>query len=114
MEKEELYNEAWRLWGGDMQLDILIEEMAELTQAIIKARRHGVLWSHAVFEEIADVLICLEQVETRLKALPVDIDRETNLLAGYLFDIVEELKAEKLARLEERLRVAKEELSTCA
>jgi len=96
MEKEELYNEAWRLWGGDMQLDILIEEMAELTQAIIKARRHGVLWSHAVFEEIADVLICLEQVETRLKAMPVDI--------------VGELKAGKLARLEERLVAAKAEV----
>jgi len=96
MEKEELYNEAWRLWGGDMQLDILIEEMAELTQAIIKARRHGVLWSHAVLEEIADVLICLEQVETQLKAMPVDI--------------VGELKARKLARLEERLVAAKAEV----
>ena len=38
MEKEELYNEAWRLWGGDMQLDILIEEMAELTLARLEER----------------------------------------------------------------------------
>ncbi len=110
MEKEELYTEAWRLWGGDMQLDILIEEMAELTQAIIKARRHSVTWNHAIFEEIADVLICLEQVETRLKALPADIDRETNRPTGYLFDIIEELKAGKLARLEERLCAAKAEM----
>jgi hypothetical protein len=110
MEKSELYNEAWRLWGGDMQLDILIEEMAELMQAIIKTRRHSVTWSHAVFEEVADVLICLEQVETRLRALPDDIDRETNLPTGYLWDIVEELKAGKLARLEERLCAAKAEM----
>jgi len=110
MEKEELYNEAWRLWGGDMQLDILIEEMAELTQAIIKTRRHNVTWSHVVFEEIADVKICLEQVETRLKAAPRDIDRETIRPTGYLWDIVEEIKARKLARLEERLAAAKAEM----
>lgn len=107
MKKEELYKEAWRLWGGDTQLDILIEEMAELMQAVIKARRHNVTWSHAVLEEIADVSICLEQVNTWLKALPSDIDRETNRPTGYLIDIVEEIKARKLARLEERLCAAK-------
>lgn len=107
MEKEELYNEAWRLWGGDMHLDNLIEEMAELIQALMKARRRGVLWSNAVFEEMADVIICLELVETRLKTMPVDIDRETNSPVGYLFDIVEDVKAYKLARLEERLCAAK-------
>ena len=107
MEKEELYNEVWRLWGG-MQLDILIEEMSELTHAIIKGRRRGVIWSQAVFEEIADVLICLELVETRLKAMPVDIDRETNIPTGYLIDIVKNMKAFKLVRLEERLCKAKE------
>jgi len=108
MEKEELYNEAWHLWGGDMQFDILIEEMAELMQAIIKARRHNVTWSHKVLEEIADVSICLEQVNIWLKALPSDIDRETNRPTGYLIDIVEEIKANKLARFEERLCAAKE------
>src|SRR5690554_2897497 len=93
MEKEELYNEAWRLWGRDMQLDILIEEMAELTQAIIKNRRNNMTWNYEVLEEIADVKICLEQIDTRLK--------------GYRFDIVEEIKARKLVRLEERLCAAK-------
>ena len=106
MEKEELYNEVWRLWG-DIQIDILIEEMAELTHAIIKARRRGVIWSHTVFEEMADVIICLEVIESRLKAMPVDIDHETNRPTGYLIDIVENLKASKLARLEERLYAAK-------
>jgi ATP-dependent RNA circularization protein (DNA/RNA ligase family) len=106
MTKEELYNEVWRLWE-DMQLDILIEEMSELTQAIIKARRHNMVWNFAVFEEIADVMICLEIVGTRLKALPTDIDRKTNLPTGYLFDIVEEAKVRKIARLEERVYVAK-------
>jgi len=103
MEKEEIYNEAWRLWGVDTQIDILIEEMAELMHAILKARRHGATWSPAVLEEIADVTICLEQVTTQLKALPTDIDRETNRPTGYLYDIVEELKARKIARLEETI-----------
>lgn len=107
MEKEELYNEAWRFWGGDMQIDILIEEMAELIQAIMKARRRSVTWSHEVLEEIADVTICLEQVNTRLKALPTDIDRKTNRPTGYLIDIVEEIKTYKLDRLEKRLCASK-------
>ena len=106
MDKEELYNEVWRFWGGDIQLDILIEEMSELIQAIIKSRRHNMTWSYDVLEEIADVTICLEQVNTRLKGLPVDIDRVTNRPTGYLIDIVEEIKACKLARLEERLFAA--------
>ena len=38
-EREQLYNTAWKHWGGDLQIDILIEEMAELTQALIKDRR---------------------------------------------------------------------------
>jgi len=109
-EKEALYNEVWRFWGGDMQIDILIGEMAELTQALIKSRRHNATWSHAVLEEIADVTICLEQVNSRLKSLPTDIDRETNRPTGYLIDIVEEIKAVKLTRLEERLCVAKGEV----
>lgn len=107
MKKEELYMQAWRIWGRDMQLDILIEEMAELTQAIIKARRCNMIWNPVVLEEIADVTICLEQIDTILKALPTDIDRETNRPTGYLFDIVEEIKACKLVRLEERVCAAK-------
>jgi hypothetical protein len=34
MEKEELYNEAWRPWGGDMQLDILIAVCAAVIQCL--------------------------------------------------------------------------------
>lgn len=106
MKKEELYMQAWRIWGRDIQLDILIEEMAELTQAVIKARRCNMIWNPVVLEEIADVTICLEQIDTILKALPTDIDRVTNRPTGYLIDIVEEIKARKLKRLEERLFAA--------
>lgn len=61
---------AMTQWGSDMQIDIYIEEMAELTQALLKTRRNGITWSYAVFEEIADVLICLQQIEIALRRLP--------------------------------------------
>jgi phage gpG-like protein len=73
-----------------MQIDILIEEMAELTQALLKTRRNGVVFSHAVFEEIADVQICLEQLDIQF---------------GYLeaYKQIEQIKEGKLLRLKERL-----------
>lgn len=61
---------AMHEWGFDAQSDIWIEEMAELIWAILKARRNKVAWTHAVFEEIADVLICLQQMEVELRRLP--------------------------------------------
>jgi phosphoribosyl-ATP pyrophosphohydrolase len=47
-------------FGADHQLDKLIEEMAELTQAIIK-RTQG--HEHNIAEEIADVQIVLDQLK---------------------------------------------------
>jgi NTP pyrophosphatase (non-canonical NTP hydrolase) len=55
-----IYNKALNHFGAEHQLDKLIEEMSELTQAIIKARhkRHT-----NVSEEIADVQILLDQAK---------------------------------------------------
>lgn len=50
-------------WGGEAQLFMLIEEMAELTQAISK-RERGL--THNIAEEIADVEITLSQVKQYL------------------------------------------------
>lgn len=47
-------------YGIEMEKDIAIEEMSELTKALIKNRRFGE--SRNVHEEIADVLICLAQL----------------------------------------------------
>lgn len=106
MEKEGIYTLAWETWGTSSQIDVFIEEMLELVHELLKARRGGVTWNNAVLEEVADVLICLEQLETRLKVMPADIDRKTNRPTGSLFDIVEEIKSRKLARLKERLQAA--------
>ena len=39
MREETIYKEAINLFGEEVQKDILIEEMVELTKAIIKFRR---------------------------------------------------------------------------
>ena len=50
-------------YGIRSQSDIAIEEMAELTKAIIKSRRnHLAPATENVLEEIADALIMLEQL----------------------------------------------------
>jgi hypothetical protein len=41
IETKTLYDWAWKHWGSDAQIDVLIEEMAELTQALLKSRRNG-------------------------------------------------------------------------
>lgn len=51
-------------FGESAQVDILIEEMSELTKALIKARRSKKPYNtREVMEELADVTICLCQLE---------------------------------------------------
>lgn len=90
VEQAKLYAEAWETWGPEKQMDMLIEEMAELTQAILKARRNGVIFSHDVFEEIADVGICMGQVEQQIKRIGK-------------FPQVLKMEEDKLIRLRNRL-----------
>jgi NTP pyrophosphatase (non-canonical NTP hydrolase) len=104
LDREQLYNTAWKHWGSDSQLDMLIEEMAELTRAILKTRRNGVAFSYAMYEEMADVSICMEQVETQLRKYPRFSKHhapcEEN---GTDWDIVESIRDRKLQRMKERL-----------
>lgn len=79
----EICQKAINTFGEYTQLDMVIEEMAELTQAISKFKRDKI---HNVEEEIADVEIMLSQLR----------------LMTELFDIkvIDEIKEEKLKRLE--------------
>ena len=60
---------AWTAFGPESQLDMVIEEAAELIQAIAKSRRMPyytpgkAVQAPQVACEIADVLVCLQQVE---------------------------------------------------
>lgn len=59
-----LYNKAIAKWGRAAQVDMAIEEMAELTLALCKSKRETKSkdWLDNVYEEIADVLIMLDQL----------------------------------------------------
>ncbi len=74
--------------GKDKQIDIAIEEMSELTKALLKDRRyHTEQTKRDVTEEMADVFICMEQLTIMYQ----------NMCA------VEQVEKEKLSRLERRL-----------
>lgn len=58
----ELYIAALKKWGVDAQMTQLIEEMSELTTAILH-RRRKVGIEESVIEELADVEIMVEQAK---------------------------------------------------
>ncbi|AIY81268.1 hypothetical protein U728_1686 [Clostridium botulinum 202F] len=82
--KYNVYKKAITEYGEYGQLDVVIEEMAELTQAISKFKRGK---NHNVEEEVADVEIMLEQMRLIF---------DSNKIEG--------IKREKILRLEKRLK----------
>ena len=87
MKSKEIYKKAIETYGSSAQLDIAIEEMSELTKAILKNRR-GQDNIQDIIEEFADVSIMMKQM---LIIYNIDIE-----------DIAFKV-AEKTARLQERL-----------
>jgi hypothetical protein len=78
MEKEFLVRIV-NAWGEDKQIDMMIEEMSELTQALLKLRRAKAkkdeelvfkMVDH-VCEEIVDVSLMLEQMDVIFPTLPL-------------------------------------------
>lgn len=62
MNKEKIYKKAIGKYGVAAQLDMVIEEMSELTKEICKIKRGKGNYMNLV-EEIADVEIMLEQLK---------------------------------------------------
>lgn len=90
---KQLYHTCWTHWGAQSQIDIAIEEMAELTQALLKTRRNGYPHfssSGAVIEELADTVICLEQLLEEIERFGKTYEYRA-------------VKDDKLLRLESRL-----------
>lgn len=86
MEKS-IYQQAIDKFGNHKQTDLLIEEMAELTQALLKHRRKpSPETSDNLHEEFADVEIMMAQIRTILNSDEVDqwhkvkLDRLQNLI----------------------------------
>lgn len=83
--------QAIEVYGTNAQVDVAIEEMSELTKALLKLRRAGSAgWADAkesVFEEMADVVIMLTQlmmIYDGRKAVQQFIDAKVKRLAGRL------------------------------
>jgi NTP pyrophosphatase (non-canonical NTP hydrolase) len=86
-EQKNIMQNAVRKYGVDAQDDIAIEEMSELTKAIIKNRRYKTFATlESIYEELADVYIMLEQI-----MMSLDKDRVQSYINS------------KLERLNERL-----------
>ena len=80
MDSDAILGEALDTWGLEMQALVLIEEMAELTQAIIKSRRDGCIKiTPQIIEELADVNILCRQI-----MLAMDDDQSTNYYSVYV------------------------------
>lgn len=92
--ERDLYRKAISTWGCVAQVDMAIEEMAELMQAISKSKRDTKTknWLFNVYEEIADVEIMLDQLKI--------VYGDCNMVAMF--------KIQKLERLEKRLELKKE------
>lgn len=59
-QENEIFKSAVHWWGKEAQTDMMIEEMAKLTKAILNERRGR---DHNIAEEMADVRIMLAQME---------------------------------------------------
>lgn len=65
MNRQEILHKAIGCYGEAAQVDICVEEMSELTKALLKWRRSGTNADellHNIREEIADVQIMLDQM----------------------------------------------------
>lgn len=82
--KETIYKNAIMTYGEIAQIDVAIEEMSELIQALSKYKRGK---EHNVEEEIADVSIMLDQLKIIFN------NRK-----------VKKIRKRKIARLETRLQ----------
>ena len=95
MEKEQIYKKAIIAWGIHAQLDMAVEECAELIKAIQKRKRitDMPMLVDSILEEMADVEIMLEQLKV--------IYDYSDIVSKSRF---EQLKEFKLKRLLERLQ----------
>lgn len=101
MNKEELYKKALREWGNDSQINLAVEECAELIKVLMKHGRdlNGSTLDE-ILEELADVEIMVEQMK-----LIFDY-KEHSALKMSVFEFI---KKRKLERLEKRLNESNNE-----
>jgi len=113
LKEESIYAKALHLKGEVSQVDIAIEECAELIQALIKYKRlnegpnqkyEKTLAREKVCEEIADVQIMIEQIKH-------NFDDGTNPMEPDKW--IAEYTNKKLERLRKRLTIMEEQKNGC-
>lgn len=82
--REEIYKKAIQKYGKELQIDVAIEEMAELTKELVKDIRGKGIINH-IIEEMADVHIMLEQ-------LTIIYDVNSDVFNDYVTGKVERLQ----------------------
>lgn len=91
----EILRIAIQHYGANSQIDVCIEEMAELIQALIKTKRyasddHFDAFRDNVIEEIADVEIMLQQLRIIFNIDERDIYKKKNFKLDRLTERVED------------------------
>lgn len=90
-ERIEIYQKAINKWGGESQVEMLLEECIELALATRKHLRNNQRETFEnLAEEIADVEIMIEQVKLLFASYDLEPKVESN-------------KNQKLVRLEKRI-----------
>ena len=95
MEKERIYEKAFEKWGADLQLLMVIEESAEVQQALTKLFRKGMMDNRSLThlaEEVADLEIAIEQLKWYYSA-----GKKKSF--GYAVNTFKKLKLERLEAL---------------
>lgn len=79
-----ILKKAFLTYGADAQLKMLIEESAELIQAAAKSYRSNSISFEPIIDEMADLLIVIEQFRLNL-----DIDTKLNERIQFKIDRLE-------------------------
>lgn len=100
-ERKKIYKDAIDVWGKVAQFDQCIEEMAELIIAINKYKRASIYNEKMNFdceenllEELADVLMCVEQLEFMLgeEKLSMMLDKKFEKLQKLMIECSKDKK----------------------
>lgn len=93
------YDALWEKYGSGAQVDKVIEEMSELTKALLKARQKGEIFTEEVDEEIADVIVMMEQLLINARRHSVKINDCDCRSAWDKIVAYREVKLEKIIRI---------------
>ena len=78
LKREELYKGLIEVFGAGHQMDVAVEEMAELTNALMKYKQLRAT-KEEVVTEIADVIVCMEQMSRYFGIEAVVAEKERKL-----------------------------------